>query len=94
MTREPSFYTASMAKLYADQGYWQKAAEIYRFLLQRYPHNEELRAALQEIEQQQAQRQAPTCKDLQLLMREWSDLMKRRRRQTVDGKPDRQRRRQ
>jgi hypothetical protein len=30
MEKETDFYTGTMAKVYAGQGHWDKAAEIYR----------------------------------------------------------------
>lgn len=46
------FYTASMAKLCADQGYFDKSLEIYRYLLEADFNNEALRQALTEVEAQ------------------------------------------
>jgi Tfp pilus assembly protein FimV len=42
MTDKPDFYTKTMAKVYADQGYLTKAAEIYRFLLKQEPDRQDL----------------------------------------------------
>ena len=33
MSKEVGIYTETMAKVYASQGHWAKAAEIYRHLL-------------------------------------------------------------
>lgn len=48
------FYTASMAKLCAEQGYFEKSAEIYQYLLQSDPENGTLRQALAGVQASQA----------------------------------------
>jgi pentatricopeptide repeat protein len=45
-----AFYTATMAKVYAKQGHYEKAIEIYRFLLGKEPDQQELAEALAELE--------------------------------------------
>lgn len=45
------FYTASMAGLCADQGYFEKSAEIYRYLLEADPDNDAFLSALDAIEE-------------------------------------------
>ena len=50
MEKETDFYTATMAKVYADQGHWGKAAEIYRYLLKLEPERDDYLAALAEAE--------------------------------------------
>lgn len=71
------FYTATMAELYAEQGYLRKAAQIYGHLLQKEPYREDLRSALAKIEKQIEKQTGPTRKELALLMREWVDLVKK-----------------
>ncbi|MDA8138734.1 MAG: hypothetical protein M0036_08770 [Desulfobacteraceae bacterium] len=72
-------YTASMAKLFAEQGYLRKAAWIYRHLLAQDPQRAELREALAQVERQIETQPAPTRKETELILREWKDLMKRQR---------------
>lgn len=79
MINQPHLYTATMAKLFSDQGYLRKAAQIYRHLVARNPEDIELQAALSEIEHQITQRPAPTRKDTELLLREWMGLVKQKR---------------
>lgn len=50
MEKETDFYTATMAKVYADQGHWEKAAEVYRFLLKQEPQRDDFLEALAEAE--------------------------------------------
>ena len=80
MTESSKFYTASMARLYADQGYLRKAAEIYRHLASRNPGDLNVSKALEEIECEIERKKAPTRKDAELLLREWIDLLKQKRR--------------
>lgn len=68
-----------MAKLFEDQGYLRKAAEIYRHLVALNPERPELQEALDRIERRIAEQPAPTRKDTELLLREWIDLMKRKK---------------
>jgi len=76
MTRPPQLVTATMAKLYADQGYLTKAAEIYRELAEQNPHRRDLRDALAAVEARIERRDKPNWKELGLLIREWADLQK------------------
>jgi hypothetical protein len=64
-----------MAELYAKQGYLRKAAQIYRHLLKKAPHREDLRPALKKIERQIETQAAPSRKELGLLLREWENLI-------------------
>ena len=79
MSPSSDYYTATMARLYAEQGYLRKAAEIYRHLLAQRPADGELRAALEAVEHQMAFASTPTRKDLELLMREWIELLKQKK---------------
>ncbi|HET6970612.1 MAG TPA: tetratricopeptide repeat protein, partial [Phenylobacterium sp.] len=47
---EPELSSPTLAELYFDQGFFEKATEVYRRLLQREPDNERLRARMNEIE--------------------------------------------
>ena len=71
MTNNPGFYTKTMAKVYADQGYFEKAAEIYRYLLKQDPESHDLFEALAEVEIKLSEK-APD--KLALLFGEWIDL--------------------
>jgi len=50
MSKEIGVYTETMAKVYAVQGHWGKAAEIYRHLLSETPTRKDLADALAEAE--------------------------------------------
>lgn len=71
------FYTVTMAKLYADQGYLRKAARVYRQLLRKEPGREDLRLALEEIERKIGNQTHPSRKELGLLLKEWVGLLKK-----------------
>ena len=64
-----------MARLYAEQGYLRKAAEIYRYLLRQNPDRTNLQQALASVEERIAEQQTPSRKELALLMREWYELI-------------------
>ncbi len=80
MSAKPVF-TATMAKLFADQGYLRKAAEIYRYLVNQAPERKDLREALEAVERHLAQYPAPTRKDVDLMLREWMDMLQTLKRQ-------------
>lgn len=77
MEKETDFYTATMAKVYADQGHWDKAAEIYRHLLKQKPERDDYLEALVEAERQLKQSGKKPAKDLAPLFHQWIDLMLR-----------------
>lgn len=79
MIMSPSNYTAALARLCARQGYLRKAAEIYRYLINREPERGDLRQALAAIERRIARNTSPTRKDIELLMREWIELVRQSR---------------
>jgi hypothetical protein len=69
--------TATLARVFAEQGHWEKSIEIYRSLLRQDPGRPELVQALAEAEAAlQAARPAPS-QALVPLVREWVDLLLR-----------------
>jgi hypothetical protein len=44
--KEHAHYTVTMARVYAEQGYWEKAVEIYGYLLAEDPARRDLADAL------------------------------------------------
>jgi hypothetical protein len=89
MTRPKERPTATMARIYADQGYLRKAAQIYRGLLVADPDHEEVRRALAALEQELARRPVPSRRELGLLFKEWiyllNDLRNHKRVHEVTG---------
>jgi tetratricopeptide (TPR) repeat protein len=49
MTGDKTFYTVTMARVYADQGKYAEAAKIYRYLLDQTPDRSDLRQALEAV---------------------------------------------
>jgi len=88
MTLAPQHYTATMAGLYAAQGYLEKAAEVYRYLLDSAPGSQDLSAALSEVEARmkrekqtpdrregEGEKRAETDMELKMLLEEWIGLL-------------------
>lgn len=50
MADDKGFETETMARIYADQGHYEKAAEIYRRLLMQNPEHQDLRDRLKSVE--------------------------------------------
>ncbi|HUV50485.1 MAG TPA: hypothetical protein VMW78_05640 [Anaerolineae bacterium] len=71
MTDHPDFYTKTMAKVYSDQGYLSKAAEIYRLLLKQEPDRKDLVDELSKIEKKLSEK-APS--NAVLLLSKWINL--------------------
>jgi tetratricopeptide (TPR) repeat protein len=46
---DKTFYTLTMARVYADQGQYEEAARIYRYLLDQTPDRKDLREALDAV---------------------------------------------
>ena len=69
------FYTATLAKVYAKQGYLEKAAEIYRSLLEREPNRPDLIDALSEIEKQNLKKSKRDAKSLVPIFSRWIELI-------------------
>lgn len=75
MENETDFYTATMAKVYADQGHWDKAAEIYRYLLRQEPERDDYLGALAEAKRQIQKSNQTSAENLAPLFHQWFDLM-------------------
>jgi hypothetical protein len=75
MQNETDFYTATMARVYAEQGHWDKSAEIYRYLLKQEPERVDYLEALAQAEQNIILSPPKPRKDLSSLFHQWLDLM-------------------
>ncbi|KPJ76509.1 MAG: hypothetical protein AMJ54_11325 [Deltaproteobacteria bacterium SG8_13] len=74
MAEQHDIQTATMARIYTQQGHYRKAAEIYRHLLGNDPSRQDLAEALAEVESMQAAGARSGKKDLAPLLREWIRL--------------------
>ena len=75
----PHFFSVTMARLYADQGYLRKAARVYRYLLQEAPDRMDLRRELAVVEEEIGFQTHPSKKELGLLIRDWAALIRKQR---------------
>jgi hypothetical protein len=69
------FYTATMARLYAQQGHLEKAAEIYRYLLEREPDHKDIAAALSDVEHELSKEKPVSEQTLVTLFCNWTHLI-------------------
>jgi len=74
MSEDIDVYTSTMAKIYADQGHFEKAAEIYRFLLKQEPDRQDLIEALSQIERKFFSNEKKDHGALVSLFAKWFDL--------------------
>ncbi len=75
MSADVNIYTETMAKVYAVQGHWAKAVEIYQHLVQAEPHREDLSAALAHARQKMEEQPDSRPEKLVPLFREWIELL-------------------
>ena len=74
MIKHKTFYTATMAKIHTDQGNFEKAAEVYRYLLQLEPGRQDFVEALKEVEDKYAPRKKKDSNNLVPLFNKWIAL--------------------
>jgi hypothetical protein len=75
MTDNREFYTATMAKVYAEQGHYEKAGEIFQYLLTKDPENQAIKAALSELEAGQVKLEEEKKPSLNQLFSKWLNLV-------------------
>ena len=75
MSKEIDVYTETMASVYAAQGHWGKAAEIYRHLLSETPERRDLADALAEAEKKITNDSHKDPEHLVPLFQEWIGLL-------------------
>jgi DNA-binding SARP family transcriptional activator len=80
MSNDPEIYTRTMAKVYAQQGHFDRAVAIYRHLLAEAPYDESLVKALADAETQLLAQQETQKEDLVRLTRQWLRLLESRKR--------------
>jgi hypothetical protein len=74
MNNDTVFYTATMAKVHANQGNLRKAAEIYKHLIKQEPDRQDIRDSLAELEKRLQQRRKANIADLSPLIGRWIEL--------------------
>lgn len=67
--------TRTLARLYADQGYHDKAIEIYHDLLQKFPGRKDIGDDLAEVNRRMQQVKTTHEPKLTLVFQEWLDLL-------------------
>jgi cytochrome c-type biogenesis protein CcmH/NrfG len=67
--------TATLARLFAAQGHWEKAVNIYRRLLEREPDRPDIAQALAEAEAQVKAAGRKRAGGIDALFRQWIDLL-------------------
>ena len=67
--------TVTLARLFAAQGHWEKAVNIYRRLLEREPDRPDIAQALAEAEGQVKAAGRKRSGDMDALFRHWIDLL-------------------
>ena len=70
-------YTLTMAQVYAAQGHWKKAVEIYRHLVLKEPQREDLREALKAAEEALVEQGGGHLDELAPLLQTWIKLQTR-----------------
>jgi hypothetical protein len=76
MVGDKDFETETMARIYADQGHYDKAVAIYRRLLIQTPERDDLRGRLETVE---ALRKNADTRGLADHMSEWVQLLMKKR---------------
>ena len=72
---DTAFYTATMARVYAEQGHTEKALEIYKYVLEQEPERTDVVEAISKIEETLSQ-ETPTVDKRHLqLFQKWIALM-------------------
>ena len=71
MNNQTDFYTKTMANVYAEQGYFAKASEIYRYLLKHDPESRELNDLLSGVEKKLNEKERKDREILEKLFGKW-----------------------
>ena len=74
MIKNTLFYTETMAKIFTDQGNLEKAADIYRYLLENDPDRKDIFDKLFRINEQIAEKKNKSSDHIISLFREWINL--------------------
>jgi len=80
MIQDNDFKTATMARVYSSQGHYEKAAEIYKHLLECEPDRQDLARAFAGVEKKLHEKAKGNNEDLAVLFSTWVDLILRYKR--------------
>jgi hypothetical protein len=67
-------FTLTMAQVYAGQGHWKKAVEIFRHLVMKQPEREDLRQGLKAAEEALVAQGSSQLDELAPLLQTWLKL--------------------
>ncbi len=79
MSKDPAIFTRTMAKVFTQQGHYDKAEDIYRYLLTEMPDHPDLLKELEAVEKLSGERTMDYVKELSQLVSEWIELMQKYR---------------
>lgn len=68
-------YTPTLARLYADQGYYDKAIEIYQVLIRKFPQRSDLLDEFADVLARTRQLKTSNEPNLAMLFKQWFDLI-------------------
>ncbi len=68
-------YTKPLATLYADQGHYDKAIEIYQYLIKKFPDRKDILDDLSDLKIKMQRIKASDKPELDVLFQEWFDLI-------------------
>lgn len=68
-------YTKSLAKLYADQGHYEKAIEIYKHLMKKFPEREDIIDDFSDLKIKMQRIKISNEPELAVLFQQWFDLI-------------------
>ena len=75
MNKQVNIYSATMAKVYADQGHWDRAVEIYQHLALIEPQRQDLIDDLEHARKKMEEQAGTRPEKLVPLFREWIELL-------------------
>lgn len=75
MIDDNDFYTETMAQVYVSQGYLEKAADIYTYLLEREPDRKDFIEKLHNLKEKMGAEHHTGKEHLASLFNEWVDLV-------------------
>jgi len=68
-------YTKTLAKLYADQGHFDKAIEIYQHLVKEFPEREDILDNFSDLKVKMQRIKTSNEPELAVLLKQWFDLL-------------------